>query len=178
MKANVLTQYASHAHTIADTMRAAFVKLKLGDCVVDMTAPEGSTAGGLLALQHIVLKPPTGLALVVGSVNAKDKRAEIRSYAHVAKLHMERFKRPPPFSEAIYEGFVHTARGVLSAFAVPVTVTDAPRDTVPPVAGEDADDASTPAAKMSFPRPPLVAVIGITVGVALLVAAVWMALRP
>ncbi len=141
----VLTQYASHANTIADTFRAAFTKTKVGTHAVVMTAPTDSTKGGLLALQHVTLKPETGMALVVGTVNAGEKRAELRSYAHVAKVNEERFKRPLPFDQASYDAFLEKAEGVLGAFGIETKVTDAPRDTAPSFADpnevRDAADA-------------------------------------
>jgi hypothetical protein len=127
----ILTQYASHANVIADTFRAAFTKTKVGSLGVEMTAPTDSTKGGLLALQHVTLKPETGMALVVGTVNAGEKRAELRSYAHVAKVNEERFKRPLPFDEAAYAAFLEKAEGVLGAFGIDTKVTDAPRDIAP-----------------------------------------------
>lgn len=127
----VLTQYASHANTIADTFRAAFMKAKVGTHSVEMTAPTDSTKGGLLALQHVTLKPETGMALIVGTVNAGEKRAELRSYAHLSKVNEERFKRPLPFDEASYKTFLEKAEGVLGAFGIDTTVTDAPRDIAP-----------------------------------------------
>jgi len=127
----ILTQYASHANTIADTFRAAFTKTKVGAHTVEMTAPTDSTKGGLLALQHVTLKPETGMALVVGTVNAGEKRAELRSYAHLSKVNEERFKRPLPFDEESYKAFLVKAEGVLGAFGIDTTVTDAPRDIAP-----------------------------------------------
>jgi hypothetical protein len=127
----ILTQYASHANTIADTFRAAFMKTKVGTHTVEMTAPTDSTKGGLLALQHVTLKPETGMALVVGTVNAGEKRAELRSYAHVSKVNEDRFKRPLPFDEASYETFLDKAEAVLGAFGIDTKVTDAPRDMAP-----------------------------------------------
>jgi hypothetical protein len=131
VKGKLLTQYSSHANTIADTFRAAFAKSKVGEHLVDMTAPTDSTKGGLLALQHVTLKPETGMALVVGTVNAGEKHAEIRSYAHVTKLNEERFHRPLPFDDAAYAAFIEKATSVLGAFGIATTVTDAPRDTTP-----------------------------------------------
>ena len=119
-----LTQTSEHAQVIADTFRAAFAASKVGDCVVEMTAPKDSTRGGALALQHITLKAPTGLTLVVGSVNAPAKAAQIRSFAAVSTLHEERFHKPVTFDAASYEAMVETARSLLSAFGVELSVTD------------------------------------------------------
>ena len=131
VQGKVLTQYSTHANMIADTVRAAFAKTKVGTHTVEMTAPQDSTKGGLLALQHVILKPETGMALVVGTVNAGDKRAELRSYAHVAKVNEERFKRPLPFDEPAYAVFLEKAESLLGAFGIETKVTDAPRDPAP-----------------------------------------------
>jgi len=121
----LLTQYSSHANTIADTFRAAFVKTPLGDCVIDMTAPEESTKGGLLGLQHATLKTPVGMAIVVGVVHAGEKRAELRAYPVVVQAFEERFKMAPPFTAAQYAAFLHRAQPILAAFGLTVTVAHA-----------------------------------------------------
>ncbi|MDB4936421.1 MAG: hypothetical protein JWP87_3393 [Labilithrix sp.] len=172
MKGKILTQYASHANTIADTVRAAFTKTKLGDHSVEMTAPTDSTKGGLLALQHVTLKPVTGMALVVGTVNAGEKRAELRSFAHVAKVNEERFKRPLPFDEPAYAAFLEKAESVLGAFGIETEVTDAPRDTAPSFA-DAAETAAKPAVRSSHAVPFVVVILL----VAIVGGAVWYALH-
>jgi hypothetical protein len=124
MRAQIMTAFSEHAHVIADTFRAAFVTSKVGDHVAEMTAPKDSTKGGKLALQHVVLKGPTGRALVVGAVNAHERRAQLKSYKAVAELHQERFARALSFDEPAYLAFVETATSVLSAFGVEVVLTD------------------------------------------------------
>lgn len=168
MKGKLLTQYAEHANTIADTFRAAFAKTKLGDLSVEMTAPTDSTKGGLLALQHVMLKPASGMGLVVGTLNAGEKRAELRSYAHVATVNEERFKRPLPFDEPAYEAFLEKAEGVLGAFGIETQVTDAPRDVAP--AFED-----TSAVKGAGPSRTLMIVAAVIV-IGIVVGGVWFAL--
>jgi hypothetical protein len=126
--AQLLTQYSSHANVIADTVRAAFAATKVGDCVVEMTAPEESTQGGKLALQHVTLRPPEGATLVVGTLNAGEKRAEIRSYVEVSAVHETRFKKLPTFDRPAYEAFIDTLQGVLSAFGIEATVADEPTE--------------------------------------------------
>jgi hypothetical protein len=154
VKGKILTQYASHANTIADTVRAAFAKTKVGENTVEMTAPTDSTKGGLLALQHLTLKPPTGMALVVGTVNAGEKRAELRSYTHVQKLNEERFKRPLPFDEPAYKTFLDKAESVLGAFGIETTVTDAPKDVAPSFSdAQDAKPAPRSLGRSSSPSP-------------------------
>ena len=148
MKGKILTQYSSHANTIADTVRAAFMKTKVGGHTVEMTAPQDSTKGGLLALQHVTLKPETGMALVVGTVNAGEKRAELRSYAHVEKVNQERFKRALPFDADEYKTFLDKAESVLGAFGIETQVTDAPRDVAPSFA--DPKEVATTSAPPSL----------------------------
>ena len=168
----ILTQYASHANTIADTFRAAFTKTKVGTHTVEMTAPTDSTKGGLLALQHVTLKPETGMALIVGTVNAGEKRAELRSYAHLSKVNEERFKRPLPFDEASYKTFLEKAEGVLGAFGIDTTVTDAPRDIVPSFADAAAATA-TPAPRSSG----AMLIVVVIVLLSLASAAAWYIMR-
>jgi hypothetical protein len=117
----LLTQFAAHANTIAETFRAAFSKTQLGDCLIEMSAPEESTRGGHFGLQHVMLRNKSGMAIVAASVQAKDKKAELRSYDVVAKLHAERFKRPPTFTEADYNTFLGRATPVFTAFGLQVT---------------------------------------------------------
>lgn len=122
--AQMLTQFSSHANTIADTVRSAFASTKIGDCIVEVTAPQESTEGGRRALQHVTLRSAGGdggTLLVVGTLNAAEKRAEIRSFVEVAGVHEARFKRPVSFDRATYEGFVETLDGVLSAFGLVLT---------------------------------------------------------
>lgn len=172
MKGRILTQFSSHANTIADTVRAAFAKTKIGDHTVEMTAPEGSTKGGIEALQHLTLKPPAGLVLVVGTVNAAEMRAEIRSYEHVAKVNQERFKKPLPFDALAYAAFLEKAGSVLGAFGIETKVTDAPRDTAPSFADERelrGDDSAMPAKR----RSPAILIAMVGVLLALTSATLW-----
>src|SRR5262245_56959483 len=129
--AKVLTQFSSHANTIADTFRAAFVKTLVGGCAVEMTAPDETTRGGLLGLQHATLRTTAGLAIVVGTVHAGEKKAEFRSFALVCQVYEERFKKPPPFIEEDYNAFLAKADPVLAAFGLEVDVINELKE-VPP----------------------------------------------
>ena len=140
----VLTQVASHANTIADTYRAALAPIKLGEHGVDMTAPEESTQGGKLALQHITLRAPTGLALVVGVINAIEKTTELRTYPHVLKVYFERFHKAAPFSEEDYRAFVERTEGILGAFGITVKHADPPEGEEPALARAPAAEAAAP----------------------------------
>jgi hypothetical protein len=125
-----LTQYATHANVIADTVRAAFAAARVGGCAVELTAPEGSTLGGKLALQHVTLKGEHPSPLVVGSVDAGRKVAKVRSYREVARMHEERFKAPAPFDEATYLAFTKDLEGVLSAFGISMALEVSPPEAV------------------------------------------------
>lgn len=176
----VLTQYASHANTIADTFRAAFTKSKVGPFSVVMTAPTESTGGGLLALQHITLVPASGMALVIGTVNAKDKRVELRSYAHVARMHLERFKNEVPFDEAAYGELLEKAEGVLGAFGLDTSVTDRPRDTAPSFSDPNETSLPPDVGDPDAPRPARTALWLAVLAATILFAggALWYALQP
>jgi hypothetical protein len=129
--AQMLTQYSSHANTIADTVRAAFAKTKVGDCTVEMTAPEGSTQGGKLALQHITLRPADApSALVIGSLNAGEKRAEIRAFSEVAAVHETRFKKAAAFDRSLYASFVNELAEVLLAFGIEAVRAEEPAESI------------------------------------------------
>lgn len=121
---NLLTQTSVQAQVIADTFRSAFAAKKLGDCSVEMTAPQESTRNGALAMQHIMLREPAGLSLVIGRVNAPEKKATIRTYYAVGRLFRERFKKAPPFEQSAYDEMVSTARSLLTAFGVETELTD------------------------------------------------------
>jgi hypothetical protein len=146
MAKKVLTQFSSHANTIADTFRAAFVTTKVGECTVEMTAPEESTKGGLLGLQHATLRTPEGRAIVVGTVHAGEKTAEFRAWSLVARVYDDRFQRQPPFNEKEYEAFLTKAAPILAAFALEQSVTDVLIEPPKPPKVED-----------SIPPPPMTA---------------------
>jgi hypothetical protein len=173
MKKQVLTEFSGFANTLADTFRAAFRTAKVGEYTADMTAPEGSTHGGLHGLQHITLGPQAGLAIVVGTVHAGDQRSELRSYEFVNRVHEERFKKPVPFDATAYKEFLDKSEGVLSGFGITVTVTDAPRDNTPSF-----HPSLPPAADDDAPRGPrAIMIAGIIAGVVLVALALLIALR-
>ena len=121
---NPLTQTAVQAQVIADTFRSAFAAKKLGDCNVEMTAPTESTNSGALAMQHITLKNGSGLSLVIGRLNAVDKKATMRTYYAVGRLFQDRFKKTPPFEQPAYDDMIKTAKNLLSAFGIDIELTD------------------------------------------------------
>ncbi len=165
----VLTQVASHANTIADTYRAALAPIKLGEHGVDMTAPEESTQGGKLALQHVTLRAPNGMSLVVGVLNAIEKTAELRTYPYVLKVYFERFKKSAPFSEEDYRAFVERSETILAAFGIAVAHADPAEEPASTLAA---------AAAAAPPRGRAPLVLGIAVVVVLALALVaFLALR-
>ena len=161
----LLTEYQSHAHLIADTFRAAFVKVRLGECTPEMTAPEESTKGGLLGLQHVILRMPGGLSHVIGTVNAGERRAELRPFEWVVRVNDERHHRPLDFDAEEYGAFVEKASSVLGAFGLSVTVSqEALAPAAPP--------AEPPAASSRIPF--------VLAGIALVLGALvawWMSRR-
>lgn len=168
----VLTEYSTHATLIAETFRAAFAQTRIGDLSVEMTAPEGSTKGGLLALQHVTLKPVEGLALVVGSVHSGERRADLRTYEHVANVHAERFKRPMPCDAATYQAFLDRARTVLAGLGLSVTIADPAPAPTPPIVPEDLHQEVERGSR------PLVWISVLLVSVGLAALAVWLMMRP
>lgn len=160
----LLTQFAAHANTIAETFRAAFSKTRLGDCVIEMSAPEESTRGGHFGLQHVMLRNPSGMAIVAASIHAGEKKAELRSYDVVSKLHLERFKRPPTFTEAEYAAFLGKAAPVFAAFQLHVT-TSSEATTAPaaPIA-TTVEDEAPPASRSSIIRFAVFVVLILVVG--------------
>lgn len=140
MAKKVLTQFSAHANTIADTFRAAFVKTKVGECAVEMTAPEESTKGGLYGLQHLTLREPDGRAIMVGTVHAGEKKAELRTWALVSRIYEERFKKPPSFTESQYEAFIHKAEPILGAFALDIAQVETAPEPPKSAKALDAED--------------------------------------
>lgn len=158
----LMTQFAMHASSVADVFRAAFVKLKVGESGVDLTAPKESTGGGQRALQHIRLNHPSGLAVVVGHVDVGRKTAELRSYAWVRKAFPARFGAPCDFTEVDYGAFTDKARDVLTALGVEVTVLP------------DDDAASGPESTRRTKRPTRTA-LAVATALLVLLAVAWFA---
>jgi hypothetical protein len=127
-----LTAIAAHAHTVADTVRAAFGAPLVGGLTVELTVPEQTTKGGLLALQHLVLRSPAGHTVVVGAVNVVEKYAELRSYEFVRRACELRFEAPPLFDAFAYGAIVERAAQVFENFGLTIRVADPWEDLAPP----------------------------------------------
>lgn len=106
MKDDLYTAKALQASRLAAAFLGEFATTKVGELVPEMSEPEESTRGGALALQHVALKSPDGLSLVVATVNAVARSASVRSFAFVAGMYEARFGKPVPFDIEIYDDFV------------------------------------------------------------------------
>jgi hypothetical protein len=130
------TMFAGMAFGLAELFKHSVGKMRLkGDVTysVELSAPEGeSTAGGKQALQHVKLVPDGGgPTLVIGTANAVEKLAEMRTYKHVDELHRQRFKGAPfDVQMGEYETVVEAARKFFTDYKYTVTVVDAPARAV------------------------------------------------
>ena len=102
--------------------------------------PEGSTAGGKQAVQHIVLRPKIdgdGM-ITIGNVNMAHNSARIRTYACLAKMHNMRFpKKPFHIDQRQYQDFFDRALHFMKAKGLVIDVETNPPEmerarTVPP----------------------------------------------
>lgn len=114
MKDRLFTQKALQGSRLAAAFRREFETTKVGECSVEISEPEESTRGGALALQHVALKSPAGHSLVVATVNALGRQAELRTFGFVAGMHEARFDLPVPFDIAAYTAFLEQATKVLA----------------------------------------------------------------
>src|SRR4051794_4115516 len=127
------TMFAGMAFGLAELFKHSVGKTRLrGDVSysVELSAPEGeSTAGGKQALQHVKLVPDGGgPTLVIGTSNAVDKIAELRTYKHVDEMHRQRFKGAPfDVQMGEYETMVEAARKFFTDYKYTVTVVEAPK---------------------------------------------------
>jgi hypothetical protein len=117
--------------------RLAMLKLPLGAYKVEMTAPEGSTAGGTRAMQHIRLVPPNGQGqpIIAGNANVSTSTGELRTLDHIDELCRERFGLPSGIDAAAYSAFLDEAEAVLQAFGIKVEPKGAPSlagESLPP----------------------------------------------
>lgn len=122
------TQFAARAATLAEQFRNAVAACPVGAHVGEMTAPEGSTGGGVQALQHIRLVPEggKGRTFVVGNANRLQRLAELRSLAYVDRVSMDRFGEPTGLDPAEYAHFLAGAGQFLEMFGLSVTLVNVP----------------------------------------------------
>jgi hypothetical protein len=120
------TKFAAHAATLAEQFEAALSGRAVGAHRLEMTAPEGSTGGGVQVLQHIRLVPgegaPPGLkSYVVGNANRTTSTAELRSLEYVDEVSFQRFRERTGFDAAQYRECMAEAARFLSAWGMTVT---------------------------------------------------------
>lgn len=102
---------------------------------IELTTPAGpSTAGGRQALQHVRLVPAvSGPAIVIGSVNTKDQRAELRTHRLVAENYAARFKGAElPIDPARYGELLGRLQQFLSLQGIQVATTAVSSSIMPP----------------------------------------------
>lgn len=171
MKHDLFTHRALQGSRIAAAFRGEFATTKVGDLVPEISEPEESTRGGALALQHVALKSPHGHSLVVGTVNALERRAELRSFAFVAGMHEARFQKPPPFDAAAYADFIARIERLFGDQGIKTGVTgDAPM-TAPSSNAETYAPGSTPERGVAR------WLVAFMIGVAVAVAFMWLVRR-
>jgi hypothetical protein len=122
------TKFAARAATLAEQFRNAVEDHPVGTYRGEMTSPEGSTGGGVQALQHIRLVPVDGRGrtYVVGNANRAERRAELRTLEYVDRVSIERFRAPTGLDPAAYAAFVGAASQFLEMFGLDVTLAQPP----------------------------------------------------
>jgi hypothetical protein len=129
------TRLARKFTTLADEVTSSFDDLRIGagSWTVELTAPDGmSTAGGKRVLQHLRLRPTRqGFAVLVGGVvNAVEKTAELRDFAHMQTMYRARFGRDLEIAAAEWEQFLRMAEVVLRRAGIQTSRVAAPKDLV------------------------------------------------
>jgi hypothetical protein len=124
------TIFASQALGLAAMFQALTSKHRLGGnpaYLPQLAAPDGpSTAGGKQALQHVSLIPEGGGdTIVIGTANTVEKRAELRSYRHVARTYGQRWRGANlPFEQEPYDDLLNQIQAFFSSQSFGVTLMD------------------------------------------------------
>jgi hypothetical protein len=114
----------THAQT-GGPMRMTFdavTKRIFRDYTPEMSMPQGSTMGAVWVVQYIRLVSKDGLSIVVGTVNPRDRVAELRSLGATLERSKERIGRELPIPPAEYAKFLEMAKKVLNEFDISVTI--------------------------------------------------------
>ncbi|MDB4994746.1 MAG: hypothetical protein JWM74_2178 [Myxococcaceae bacterium] len=141
------TTNASMATLVAATLNTPLKKMRLqpGDYVPELTTPdEVSTGDGVRAQQRLRLVPQRDAhpTLVFGSVNMKDKTAELRSFLYIDTAHRKRFKKSVPLSRDEYGALLLQLEILLRAISVKAAIVDTPSfEKSAPVSESDEDAA-------------------------------------
>jgi hypothetical protein len=131
------TQFAAHAATLAEEFEAALRDYTVGAFRLDMTAPEGTTGGGVQALQHIRLvpaedAPPGARIYVVGNANRSTRLSELRSLEYVDQTSIQRFGQPTRLDAAQYRACMTAAARFLTTWGISVVQVGAPPEPAAP----------------------------------------------
>lgn len=132
MAVKKLTMFAAQAMSLSEMFKNVFAEALAGPqkFKVELHAPDGpSTAGGKLALQHITLVPEGGgSSIVIGSANPAEKRAELRTYAHIADAYAQRFKGAKlPVEKDPYDAMVKQMQFFFTDQGLTVVMVDVSR---------------------------------------------------
>ncbi len=157
------TQFAAQAASLADHFQMALGAIRVGAHRLEMTAPEGSTGGGVQALQHIRLVPAQpggpGRVYVVGNANRVGRVAELRSLDYIDRVSLERFGEKTGFDAGQYAAFIASATQFFENFGLTVNYATRAVSLRPPGA---------PAAGAAAPRSRLILALVIVWSLALL----------
>jgi hypothetical protein len=142
------TRVANQAASLAEIVTDGFRGFHLGaaDYVVELMAPEGqSTGGGALARQHIRLVPRRRghPVVVVGTVDAVSRVAEVRTFDHVSLLHQVRFGRDLQIHAEEYGNFLAKLNLVFSVARIRRTISFTPPDLIASVRGRASSGQSS-----------------------------------
>lgn len=116
----LMTELATQAMDLSDTFNIIFENRFVG-LTIDLAKPGMSTAGGKQAVQHIAMHAQGGGSLVIGSVDTKTKRADLRSYDRLISMHRQRFGTELPIAEADWMSFLERAEKFLREEGLAVT---------------------------------------------------------
>jgi hypothetical protein len=126
------TMFAGMAVGLAELFKHSVGKKRLEGTTgvsysVELSAPDGpSTAGGKQAVQHVKLVPEHGgPTLLIGTANAVEKIAELRTFKQVDEMHRQRFKGAPFDADlGQYEALVDACKAFFTEYKYQVTLLD------------------------------------------------------
>jgi hypothetical protein len=162
-----LTEFAQQAVGLADIFHEAFKRPLPGrpaNYRVQLAVPDGpSTGGGRQGTQHVKLVPiGEGPTLVAGWANPADREAEIRSWEHLKAILGERAGATGAPDEAAYRKLVLDMKRFFEGEKLSVSVVAAPRQV---------DDALASSAAGNSSLSPVILVLGIVGGLAIVAIA-------
>lgn len=195
------TMFAAKAMDFAQLFKSlcgpATLETTLGRYHPELSTPEGeSTGGGKQSVQHVKLVPEqTGaVTVVMGSVDSKEKKAELRSYLGFVQMLERRFREAGPIpDEPSYQALLQKIHAFVGSQGFVVTLKDRepdpvvakpaparPRSASPGVpsrdarASDDQDDGSWETATAPSSAPKFVITV-VTAVVAMIIALIVLA---